>query len=301
MSDLPAFSTSEEAAFKTCRLAHHFAYDLGYAPVVTNRKLSVGIGVHRGLEVYYRGGTREAVEDALAAFSEERWSELVAAGIEDDPVARVEFIKDRDLLPAMVFGYIEWVSVEGLDEGYETFSVEETALIDIPGAPCRLPVKMDLVQRHAATGTLRVVDFKTRASFYSDTTGYQLSEQNGNYSLAVMALYGERPTEFVYRELRKQAPTANSKPPYFREVRVRLTPEALVKRAEDYIATAKERFDPDRAIYANPGACCGSWKNDWQGPCLKVAEGMSHIEALETSSKYALRDPYARYDDPQEE
>lgn len=155
------------------------------------------------------------------------------------------------------------------------------------------------MQRNLKTKRLRIVDFKTAASFSTDNTKYQLSEQNGNYQLGITAVYGERPTELVYREARKMAPITNprSKPPYFREIPVSLTRAEMQARMEEYIAISKEVTNPDRAIYANPGACCGSWKNDWQTPCIKVHAGMDPLEALETSTKYEPQDPNARYNE----
>lgn len=291
-TEAPRFSSSEEVLFKTCRLAHHFKHDLGYAPRVTNRKLSVGIAAHAGVEAYYLGEDWGA---ALAKHSEERWQELTEAGLTDRAEVRTDFIKDRDLASAMVKGYIEWTAEEGLDDDWDVVSVEEQAYVELPYAPCLLPIKLDLLQRHKVTGLLRIVDLKTRKTLTNDLTGYQLAEQTGNYALGILALYGEAPTSVVYREARKIIPSGRSKPPYFQEVAVVITHAELMARYDDYIATAKERFDPDRSIVRNPSACCGSWKNDWQTPCLKVAAGMSPIEALETSTGYASHDPYERY------
>lgn len=297
--ELPRFSSSEEVAYKTCRLAHHFQYDLGYAPVITNRKLSIGIAAHLGLQAFYEGKTPAEIETILAAYADRRWQEIVNGGLADDSATRVLFLQERDLVLAMVAGYIEWVAP--YDDNYETIAVEQAIHVQVPDAPCLLPVKIDLVQRHHATGRLRIVDFKTRDRFTEDTTGYQLAEQNGNYSLAVFAAYGERPTELAYRELRKVIPSGRSKPPYFREIRVRLTVEEMRHRAEEYAQVARERFNPDRAIFSNPSGCCGSWKSDWKEPCLKVAQGMTPLEALQSSPNYAPRDSYERYQAHEEE
>ena len=287
-------SSSEEIAFKTCRLAHHFGYECGYAPVVTNGKLSTGIGLHACLEAHYQG---EPWQDALANYETERKAELEAAGTLALPEVRADFLASRDLIAAMAEGYIEWVKEEGLDDEWETVEVEEKHYITIPDAASILPVKMDLVQRHKETGLLSPVDFKTAASFTVDITKYEMSEQNGNYLLAIMARYEEQPTHMRYRELRKIIPSGRSKPPYFREVPITLTREMLVQRVQNYIDTSHDRFDDDLAVYPNPSSCCGTWKNDWQGPCRLVQQGLTPIEALEASSKYAPKDPYERYDD----
>lgn len=295
--DLPLFSSSEEYAFKQCRLAHHFRYDLGYTPVITDRKLAVGTGVHIALEVRYRGGDLDAQLAAVETWTEERWAELEAAGRVEDNEYRLLWIKDRDLVKHMVIGYDRWVSEEGIDDGYETVAVEEKWYIEVPGAPCVMPVKLDLLQRHTESGRLRIVDFKTRDKFYTDTTSYVMAEQNGNYQLAVFAMFGERPTELAYRELRKMTPETNprSSPPYFREVLVPLTAEEMVKRAEDYVATALDRFDPERRIYPNPASCCGSWKADYRAPCQAVRMGEDPATALELNPGFTQTDSYARY------
>ena len=301
VNGLPIFSSSEEVVYKTCKLAHHFEYVLGYRPIITNRKLSVGITVHAGMEVLYKGGSDAEIVELLDRLAEERWAELEEGHNEIPADVRLTFIKDREMVKAMVLGYREWVAEMNLDAGYETVAVEEHHYIEVPGAPCVLPIKLDLLQRNTTSGRLRIVDFKTAASFSTDTTKYQLSEQNGNYQLGIFALYGERPTELAYREMRKIAPSARSKPPYYREVRIRLTQEEMLYRAAEYKATAIERFSEDSAaLVANPSACCGSWKNDWQAPCLKVHEGYPPLVALENSPQYHLEDTYARYDQEEE-
>lgn len=301
-TSLPRLSSSEEVAFKTCRLGHLFQYTLGYGPKVTNRKLAVGIGFHNAMETKYRLEADLAQQHlTIEKWAEERIAELAAVA---DYSAKdwAEWQADVALLHEMVDGYTEWVNAAKLDDGYETVDVEEKHYITIPGAATVLPIKLDLVQRSLRTERLRIVDFKTRASFSSDTTGYQLAEQNGNYQIGVTAVHGERPTELEYREAKKMSKKTNprSKPPYFRAVPVVLTADEMRARVDEYVLISKEVTDPERLIYANPGSCCGSWKNDWQAPCLKVHGGMDPLEALETSSKYEPRDPNARYNEEEE-
>ena len=289
---LPIFSTSEELSFKNCRLGHHFEYGLGYRPVFTNRKLSVGIGVHVGLEAYYLDNP---IQQAIDQWVDERWEEIVAAGLQDDDLTKLTYSQDRDLVVALVDGYAGWVTEEGLDDGHEVVEIEQTHYIHLPGWEWVLPIKLDLLQRNTYTGRLRVVDFKTRDKFYTDTASYQLSEQNGNYQLGVFAVYEERPSELQYRELRKVIPNNRTKPPYFRAIPIRLTQEEMVTRLNEYETTAKERFNPDRVIYSNPSACCGSWKNDWQAPCLLVHQGYQPESAIDSLPRYAKKSPYDRY------
>ena len=293
------FSTSEEQCYVNCRLAHYFQYVLGWAPEVTNRKLSVGIIYHKGFEAIYLEHTDAEVQRIVDEAIAERRQELVEASPKGQVPAEVAmaFAQDRDLVKAMVADYRPWAEAAGVDEGYSTVSVEEPLVVQFPGTDVLFRGKLDLLQRHDTTGRLRVVDAKTRASFYKDTMPYQLSEQNGNYQLAVMATYGERPVEMAYREARKMNPKTNpkSKPPYYREVRIRLTKEEMLYRAEQFAATANEAKDPGRRIYANPAACCGSWKQDWAGPCQRVHMGMAPQEALLDAPGYAPKDPYQRY------
>jgi RecB family exonuclease len=295
----PVFSSSEELAFKTCRLAHYFAYVLGYAPKLTNSKLSVGIAVHAALEVFYLGGGLADMEARVDRYAAERWEEIAAAGLKDDTETHLHYLNDTALVKAMVLGYPDWAAEEGVDEGWKVEAVEDSWLMEVPGAPCLMPVKLDLLQRHESTGELRVVDFKTAKAFKTSTTPYLLSEQNGNYQLSVTARYGERPTQLAYRELRKIVPSNRSKPPYYREVPVMLTAEELVARAEEYVRVATERFS-DPVVYANPSACCGSWKDDWAAPCLLVHQGHDPEEALELTGAFQVTDPYKRYEEDEE-
>lgn len=293
------FSTSEEQSFANCRLGHCFQYDLGYAPAITNSKLSLGIIFHIGFEHIYLEHTMPDVLKAVDEAIEARMQELVDASPKGKVPAELvlEFSKDSALVRAMVEDYPAWAAAAGVDKGYETVSVEEALVVKFPGTDVLFRGKLDLLQRNVHTGMLRVVDAKTRKTFYNSTLPYQLSEQNGNYQLAVMATYGERPTEMAYREARKMNPRTNpkSKPPYYREVAIRLTKEEMVYRAEQFAAAANEAKDPDRRIYANPSACCGSWKDDWSGPCQLVHQGLTPEQALLESPKYQPKDPYARY------
>ena len=299
MSEPTFFSTSEEACWVNCRLAHKFQYDLGYAPAITNSKLSLGIIYHLGFEAIYLEKTDAEVQAVVDEGIAERREELEASagpkGVPGD--IAMEFVKDSALVKEMVAGYRPWAKEEGVDEGYETVSVEEPLTVQFPGTDVVFRGKLDLLQRHTSTGQLRVVDAKTRKTFFKDTMPYQLSEQNGNYQLAVMATYGERPTEMVYREAKKMAPICNprSKPPYYQEIRIRLTAEEMAYRAQQYAQNANEATDPNRRIYANPGGCCGSWKNDWSGPCQKVHMGVDPLTAVAEDPSYIPKDPDERY------
>lgn len=299
--DLPRMSSSEEVSFKTCRLAHHFQYVLGWQPKKTNSNLSTGIGFHEVMEVLYLRG-EETMEERFEKWKAERYEEFASLGLTDADalLAEVEFDQQQKLVWAMVENYIEWLEETGADDDYETVSVEEKLYVELEGAATVMPMKMDLLQRNKRTGRLRMVDFKTRKTFFTDTTAYQLAEQNGNYTLGVFAAYGEWPTSMVYREVRKQANTARSKPPYVREIEVVLTIDEAMHRAAEYVKVSREVADPDHLVYANPGSCCGSWKNDWQDPCIKVHQGMTPLEALEASDKYAPKDAYARYEEDSE-
>ena len=294
--DMPRMSSSEEMSFKTCRLAHHFQYDLGWQRKVTNQKLSTGSWVHHCLEAVYTGGDWE---EALTEYEAIRWDELVTGYGSDLMVPaeeRLLYVNAKGLVATMVEGYIEWAAEEGLDDGYEVVEVERKHYIDV-GAATVLPMKFDLLLRHTKTGRYLLVDFKTRASFSKDAfTPYQLAEQTLNYAMGVLAVYGEVPS-VQYRELRKIKPSGKSKPPYFRSINLEVSKAEVVARVEEYKKIAADRMDDDRAIYSNPSACCGSWKNDWQGPCLLVHQGYTPEEALNMSDKYAPRDAYERYKD----
>lgn len=294
--DMPRMSSSEEMQFKTCRLAHHIHYDLRYSPRITNQKLSTGSGTHECLEAVYTG------KDWMEAFdkwAEGRWAELLDGYGSKEKVpaeARLDFVMAKGLIVEMVKGYIVWAEEEGLDDGYEVVEVEQKHYIDV-GAATQLPMKFDLLLRHKVTGQYVLVDFKTAASFSTDPyTGFQLAEQTLNYAMGVLALYGKVPA-VQYRQLRKIKPSGRSKPPYYRAIDLTVTEAEVLARVEEYRKIATDRVDPDRAIYSNPSACCGSWKNDYQGPCLLVHQGYSPEEAMEMSSKYVKNDPYERYGD----
>ena len=292
------FSTSEEQAFVNCRLGHHFKYDLGYGPKVTNNKLSLGTIFHIGFEYIYKeypmADVMKAVEDAI----QERKATIAAAYAKGVPAeVAQEFITSSELVRNMVKDYPAWAKDTGIDEGYETVSVEEPLVVQFPDTDVLFRGKLDLLQRNNRTERLRVVDAKTRKSFTNDVYSYILSEQNGNYQLAVTAVYGERPTEMQYREARKMNPTTNprSKPPYFMKFDIRLSQEEMVQRAHSFATVANAAKDPEKVVYANPGACCGTWKNDWREPCSLVQRGYDPLEALQECPMFEPQDPDERY------
>lgn len=295
ITDKPILSTTEEKTFKQCRLAHHFGYTLGYSKAVAGRKLRLGIGVHKGLETLYRGGD---VEDALAEmekeFNEQYHSIIENPLLRDYGEALGFFEIDTEMAYAMVEGYPEWAEETGIDKGWETIGVEEAALIEIPGAYHDLPVRFDLAQRNMRTGEIRIRDFKTAKIIPHDFTGYQLSEQNGNYSLAALAMYGELPREFSYVFLKKVVPSARTKPPYYHEKIIVRSELELEFRVEEFKRVSKEIHDGYQIISA-PDNCCGSWKNDWASPCMLVHAGIDPEEALELTPGYVKKHANERY------
>lgn len=294
------FSSSEEQLWVNCRLAHQFRHELQFAPRLSNRKLSLGIIFHIGHEAIYKEHTLPEVlgfvDDAIELRKIEIEKAFAGEQVPADVV--VNYAKDTALVRAMVKDYPAWLLESGVDVGYETVAVEQALTVEFPGTPYLFRGKLDLLQRNLTTERLRIVDAKTASSFSDDHTLYELSEQNGNYQLAVLATYDERPTELAYREARKMNPTTNpkSKPPYYREVPIRLTREEMVVRARTFAMNANAAHDPDRDIYPNPGACCGSWKNDWRQPCSRWHQGDDAKTALLESPAFEPRNPYERYE-----
>lgn len=299
-ADTKFFSTSEEQSWVNCRLGHEFRYGCGYGAKVTNAKLSLGTIYHIGHEKFYLGFSQDDTLKAVAEAIEARREELEKGYPKGVPAdLTVEFIKDSALVTEMVRDYPAWVKESGVDEGFETVSVEEALVVKFPNTDVLFRGKLDLLQRNTTTERLRIVDAKTCKNFTKDPVSYILSPQNGNYQLAVMAVYGERPTEMEYREARKMNPTTNprSNAPYYQAVPIRLTKEEMSRRAMTYAVNANAATDPDRDIYPNPSACCGSWKNDWQTPCLAWHQGYTPLEALAQSTMFEPRNPNERYEE----
>lgn len=277
------------------------AYGLGYSRNVAGRKLRTGIAVHRGLEAIYRGDTIEAALVVVQAELEDQYKTIIANPfLRDYGEALGFFEKDTEMALAMVAGYPAWATEEGIDDGWETVSVEESARIEIPGAYHDLPVRLDLAQRSIRTGELRVRDFKTARGIPKDFTGYQLSEQNGNYCLASLAIWEEQPVEFSYVFLRKVIPSGRTKPPYYHEEIIVRSAGELRKRVQGFIDVSTEIHEGYRPIAA-PDNCCGSWKNEWATPCVMIHSGIDIEEALELSPGYEPKHANERYADLEED
>lgn len=183
---IPLVRTSERNDFKRCPWLWYQSWVLGQ----TSRRVPTwswfGTAIHKGLEVRYPpGNKRGSKADMIDAFVEACDAEhrnVYSAGGELDTDEVVDGIA---LGKAMLLGYIEEY---GKDEEWEVIHSEQSFQIDVPNlqAGSQDPLAIycgtwDSLWRHRSTKEFWLVDHKTRRSFPSNWTFYEINDQGGSY------------------------------------------------------------------------------------------------------------------------
>lgn len=218
MAALPMIRTSERSDFKDCQWywLEHWVKGLGS----TNRPTWswFGSAIHEALSVRYQPGVKRASQaDTLDAFDaalgeEER--RMFTEGIEPD---EEEWQDARTLGRAMLIGYIQQY---GRDQHWHVVHNEQPFQIYVPhpSKPNRFIAlycgTWDLVVWDLIDKCYRIVDHKTRRSFPSDWSFYNVNDQGGSYlwvALEVLRHKGildDKDTldGIVFNCLRKQMP-----------------------------------------------------------------------------------------------
>jgi hypothetical protein len=185
MTRLPLIRTSERGDFKDCvwYWYHHWVEGLTSPHIPTWSWF--GTAIHIALSVRYQPGKKRAsVADVLAAFDEavgEEVRRMYTEGIEPDD----EEIHDgRELGRAMLIGYFQQY---GRDQAWHVVHNEQPFQIYVPhperaGRYIALYCgTWDLVVWDLVDKCYRIVDHKTRRSFPSDWSFYDVNDQGGSY------------------------------------------------------------------------------------------------------------------------
>lgn len=221
--DLPRLTTSERSAFKRCPQRWYWAYREGLVPYDdVAPALWFGIGVHIGLDMYYkRKGTKRDLDGAVSAFEtycdEDDLSVCIREKGED---GQAEWHNARALGKQMLIGHHAFW---GGDPDWDVIDTERPFEIDIPH-----PFKpgedivtftstLDGVYRERSTKRIKLVEHKTAASI---STGHlPLDDQGGAYWALAPFILAEagilKPREEIagvtYNFLRKGMPDERPK------------------------------------------------------------------------------------------
>lgn len=188
MTDIavPLVRTSERNDFKRCPWLWYQSWVLGQTARRVPTWSWFGTAVHRGLEVRYPPGNKRGKKsDMIDAFVEACDSEhrnVYSAGGELDTDEVVDGIA---LGKAMLLGYVDEY---GKDDEWEVIHSEQSFQIDVPnpdlGALSPLAIycgTWDSLWRNRRTKELWLVDHKTRRSFPTNWTFYEINDQGGSY------------------------------------------------------------------------------------------------------------------------
>lgn len=218
--------TSERKDFKRCPWLWHESWIKGLAPVQTPTWSWFGTAIHRGLEVRYQPGAkrgkRKAVKEAFEESLENETRRVYTAGDEIDPD---KIVDARELGFAMLDGYIDHYGPEKdiyVVHSEQSFQIDVPDPIDPTRTLCVYAGTWDSLWY--IDGVYWLVDHKTRKSFKSDYTFYDIDDQAGSYLwvapqvLEHMGILTKKETKKImglqFNLLRKALPTTKTLDPY---------------------------------------------------------------------------------------
>lgn len=222
-----------------------------------------------------------------------------------------DFDSEGDLGRIMLEGYLQWIEEEGIDEGLDMISTEETLLMpmDFPQFEQKVELqgKLDMRVRRKIDGVRMFRDFKTvGGSFTQYASTAHLNEQILTYMIleAYQNKEGERSEGGIFTLLKKVKRTANAKPPFYEQFEVRhniFTLRSFWQRLYGTVAdlmTAKVALDNGGShlthTYPRPTQDC-RWKCPFFAICPMMDDGSAVEDAI--ANQYEVGNPNARYGD----
>ena len=180
---LPLLRTSERNDFKRCPWLWLQTWDQGLTTVKTPTWAWFGTAIHAALEVRYKPGKKRGkVSKMIDAFEESMGDEVGRIWQEGGELSDEEVVDARELGHAMLRGYVDHY---GPEKNIEVIHSEQSFQIDVPH-----PTKPgETLCVYAGTwdslwlvdGELWLVDHKTRKSFPSNWSFYDINDQAGSY------------------------------------------------------------------------------------------------------------------------
>jgi len=267
----PLLRTSERSDFTSCQWLWFKSWVEGWAPAENPTWAWFGTAIHKGLEARYPlGRKRGSRADMIDAFVESLDREMRRVYTEGRKTPEdSEVVDAEELGKAMLLGYVaRW----GRDTEWEVVGTEQTFQIDVPDwrRTDRVLVTFcgtwDLVIWNRRRKVFELVDHKTRKTFPSDWSFYDLNKQAGGYLwvapeiLRDQGILGEddyidsiifnclkkqlpdpRPRDSKGRALNKDGSVSKRQPPelFYRYTSFR-EPEEAVRQARHVEAEARQ-------------------------------------------------------------
>ena len=297
-------TNSEMATFMNCRRGWWLSYyrrlrrkhDMPSLP-------NIGNMYHAGLEGYYN----ETLDDPALYVHD-----LAVQLTEEHPEFADQIMKDAEYAEIMLSGYLEWVEEEGADVGLRVIGAEQSVEISLDGTPYRLRGKIDTRMEREADGALLQLEHKTVGNL-SDIPKYaQSAPQFLTYDLLAFLLAkeeGGRATDGVILNMaRRVKRTRAAKPPFYGRHEVRHNVDELRNHWKHVVGIGKEIqrvTDLLDAGISHHEACPPRVDRShlWSCSCAPITamiDDGSDFEGFLTDL-YEDYNPWARYDDPEEE
>ena len=297
-------SNSEIQTFKECQRKWYLQYYLGLTKKDDERigPLALGSRVHNALEAFYGQGI-DAFEAYDTSVKEDRELFESIVDIEFDPKKDKKFWDEAELGRIMLEGYFEWVYEENLDKNIDTIGIEESLQFPLMNGRVILQGKIDRKVRDRESGHVSIMDYKTTQSFDEYTKTAATSEQIRMYSLLELLTHNDEPIDGgIYRLLRKVKRGPTAKPPFYRQMEVRLTDADLqsyyrniaviltdMLRIRDELDSGKNHLD---VVWKNYTRNC-SWKCPFVDGCPLMDDGSDFTRYIQFNFKQ--NNPYERY------
>lgn len=296
-------SHSELRLWRTCRRRWYLTYYLQWASDPSRRSpiglAALGTRVHLSLEGHY--GYELNALDVLKY----EYKQL----LEERPEFGTEITRELDWALAMVDGYLEWVTENGMDADYEVVATEKEQQQEVTlpsGHQVIFRGKLDQLVRRVQDDALLFRDFKTVGTL-SKANLLVLDTQMRFYAM-LQALSvqgtGKRADGGLYMMLLRSKHTDRAKGPFYEQVAVSYNSHDLnsmyhhSRAIAQEIVNARELLDEGEphhgVVYASPSDACG-WSCPFVNVCPMMDDGSRWEDAL--AERFVKVDPYLRYSD----
>lgn len=303
---IPPLTNSEMSQFLNCRRGWWLGY---YRKLQRKHDLpslpNIGNLYHAGLEGYYNGTLDDPVIYVV---------DLTTKLIEEHPELAEQISKDAEMAEIMLSGYLEWVEEEGVDVGLRVIGAEESVEVALEGGySYRLRGKIDTRLERESDGALLQLEHKTVGDLSRIPKYAQAAPQFLTYDLLAFMLAQKeqdvRATDGVIINMaRRVKRTSTAKPPFYGRYEVRHNIQELRAHWKHVVGIGQMIEATRDALDAggDPQIICPPRVNEshtWSCKCAPLTpmfDDGSDVEGY-LQDVYEEYDPWARYEDKQEE
>lgn len=311
MTNVRFYTNSEIETYKRCKRKWFLGYVMRYAkpPKLWGARQRGSLS-HSSLDLYYSTGDDplDFIRSEQVRLRQEYLGSMMEfeEGMAEEGVREID--KMCDLVLAMVEGYIEHVTTEGLDLDYELIETEQERSVSldkyVPGTA--LLGKLDAKFRRLSDGFRVFFDHKTVGDLTQFPRWAHMSPQMLMYEMIEYLLLNEDDEEGlvdagVYNMLRTVKRTARAKPPFYDRYEVRHNIHQLRSFFRQTVALIQEMervrvtVSPDNhqsLCPPTPSQDC-TWSCDFFSVCSLTDDGGDWQGLLDEA--YQQQDPLARY------